>query len=179
MAQRIAILFRVQNAETAMDLLVVRHGQAEPRADGGSDAERRLTEDGRKKLRRSARGLHKLVPELAGLASSPLLRAVETAQILSEVYGGLGIEQTSVLEPDADPKQLGEWLAGQSAATLAIVGHEPLLSQAVSWFLSGLRSSFVELKTGGTCLLRFPDEIGPGRAALLWALPPWPLRKLR
>jgi phosphohistidine phosphatase len=162
-----------------MDLLVIRHGQAEPRADAGGDAARRLTDDGRKKLRRSARGLRKLVPELGALASSPLVRAVETAEIVAEAYGGLAIEQTSALEPDGDPKQLGEWLAGQRAETLAIVGHEPLLSHAVTWFLSGLRSSFVELKTGGSCLLHFPDEIGPGRAVLIWALPPRPLRKLR
>jgi phosphohistidine phosphatase len=162
-----------------MDLLVIRHGQAEPRGEGGSDASRRLTDDGRKKLRRSAKGLRRLVPELDGLISSPLVRAVETAGIVSEAYGGLAVEESPFLEPEREPKELGGWLAERSAGTLAIVGHEPLLSHAVSWFLSGLRTSFLDLKTGGACLLSFPDEIGAGRARLIFAVTPWQLRRMR
>ena len=162
-----------------MDLLIIRHGQAEPRGDGASDAARRLTEDGRKKLRRGAKGLHKLVPEIDALVSSPLVRAVETAAIVAEVYGGLAVEETPFLEPEREPKELADWLAELPAATLAIVGHEPLLSHAASWFLSGLRTSFLELKTGGACLLSFPDEIGAGRARPVFALTPWQLRRMR
>jgi phosphohistidine phosphatase len=162
-----------------MDLLIIRHGQAEPRGDGGSDASRRLTEDGRKKLRRGARGLRKLVPELSGLASSPLVRAVETAAIVADAYGGLAVEETPFLEPEREPKELADWLAGRPAAALAIVGHEPLLSHAATWFLSGLRTSFLELKPGAACLLSFPDEVGAGRARLIFSLTPWQLRRMR
>ena len=162
-----------------MDLLVIRHGQAEPRGEGGSDASRRLTEDGRKKLRRGAKGLRKLVPELDALVSSPLVRAVETAEIVAGAYGGVAIEQTPCLEPEGEPKQLAEWLAARPEATLAIVGHEPLLSHAATWFLSGLRTSFLELRPGSACLLSFSDEIGAGRARLVFALTPWQLRRMR
>lgn len=162
-----------------MDLLIIRHGQAEPRSDDGSDASRRLTEDGRKKLRRGAKGLCKLVPELSALVSSPLLRAVETAAIVAEAYGGIAVEQTPCLEPDGEPKELAEWLAARAAPTIAIVGHEPLLSHAASWFLSGLRNSFLELRPGAACWLSFPDEIGAGRARLVFALTPWQLRRMR
>ena len=162
-----------------MDLLIIRHGQAEPRSDGGSDASRRLTEAGRKKLRRGAKGLRKLVPELDALVSSPLVRAVETAAIVADAYGGLAVEETPCLEPEREPKELADWLAARPSATLAIVGHEPLLSHAASWFLSGLRTSFLELKPGGACLLSFPDEVGAGRARLVFALTPWQLRRMR
>jgi len=162
-----------------MDLLIIRHGQAEPRSEGGSDASRRLTEDGRKKLRRGVKGLHKLVPELDGLVSSPLVRAVETAAIVAEAYGGLTVEETPCLEPEREPKELADGLAARPPATLAIVGHEPLLSHAASWLLAGLRHSFVELKPGGACLLSFPDEIGAGRARLVFAVTPWQLRRMR
>jgi phosphohistidine phosphatase len=162
-----------------MDLLVIRHGQAEPRGEGIGDASRRLTDDGRKKLRRGARGLRKLVPDVELLVTSPLVRAVETAEIVSEAYGELAIEQTPLLEPEREPKELADWLAQRREATLAIVGHEPLLSHAASFLLSGLRTSFLELKTGGACLLSFPDEIGAGRARLVFALTPWQLRRLR
>jgi phosphohistidine phosphatase len=162
-----------------MDLLVIRHGQAEPRGGGASDAARRLTDDGRRKMRRGARGLRNLVPELGALVASPLVRAVETAEILADVYGGAAIEQTPLLEPEREPKELVDWLAGRTEATLAIVGHEPLLSHAASFLLSGLRTSFLELKTGGACLLSFPDEVGAGRARLVFSLTPGQLRRLR
>src|SRR5882724_2462532 len=65
-------------------LLVVRHAIAEDpavfAATGRSDAERPLTEKGRRRMRRVARGLKKLVPAIDGLATSPLVRAVETAE---------------------------------------------------------------------------------------------------
>lgn len=162
-----------------MDLLVIRHGKAEPHGPDGSDASRRLSEDGRKQLRRGARGLRNLVPSLDALVSSPLVRAVETAEIVAEVYAPLAFEQTPVLEPDRDPKELADWLADRREGTLAIVGHEPLLSHAATWFLSGLRRSFIELGTGGALWLHFPAEIAAGRARLVFALTPKQLRKLR
>jgi phosphohistidine phosphatase len=162
-----------------MDLLIIRHGQAEPRSADGTDASRRLTEEGRKKVQRGAKGLRKLLPELNALVSSPLVRAVQTAAILAEAYGGLSIEETDLLEPDREPKELADWLAGRSEETLAIVGHEPLLSHTATWFLSGLRSSLIEFKPGAACLLHFPDEIGVGRARLVFALTPWQLRRMR
>ena len=162
-----------------MDLLIIRHGKAEPHGVDGSDASRRLSEDGRKKLRRGARGLRKLVPALDAIVSSPLVRAVESAEIVAEAYAGLGFDQSPVLEPYREPKELADWLAGRSESVLAIVGHEPLLSLAATWFLSGLRTSFLELGTGGAFLLHFPGEIDAGRARLVFALTPGQLRKLR
>jgi phosphohistidine phosphatase len=161
-----------------MDLLVIRHGKAEPRSADGNDASRPLSEDGRKKLRRGVRGLRKLVPTVDALVSSPLLRAVETAEIVAEAYEPLALEQTPVLEPHRDPKELAEWLADRHEGVLAIVGHEPLLSHAATWFLSGLRTSFIELSTGGVLLLHFPGAIDAGRARLVFAATPKQLRRL-
>ena len=161
-----------------MDLLIIRHGKAEPRGPDGRDASRPLSEEGRKKLRRGVRGLRSLVPALDALVSSPLVRAVQTAEIVAEAWAPIELEQTPVLEPEREPKELADWLADRSESVLAIVGHEPLLSHAATWFLSGLRSSFIELATGGALLLHFPAEIGAGRARLAFALTPKQLRKL-
>ena len=161
-----------------MDLLVIRHGKAEPRGPDGRDESRPLSDEGRKKLRRGVRGLRALVPALDGLVASPLVRAVETAEIVAEAWAPLDFERTPVLEPEREPKELADFLAGRGENVLAIVGHEPLLSHAASWFVSGLRSSFIELGTGGALLLRFPGEIGAGRAQLVFAAPSKLLRKL-
>jgi phosphohistidine phosphatase len=162
-----------------MDLLVIRHGKAEPRGPDGSDESRRLTDEGRKQLRRSVSGLRKLVPSLDALVSSPLVRAIETAEIVAETYEQRGFEQTPVLEPERDPRELAGWLVERQEKLLAIVGHEPLLSHAATWFLSGLRTSFIELGKAGVLLLHFPDEIAAGRARLVFALTAKQLRELR
>jgi phosphohistidine phosphatase len=163
-----------------MQLLILRHGEAEARGSRGDDASRRLSEAGRKKLRRGAKGLLELVPELDALVSSPLLRALETAELVADAYGGVAIEESACLEPEREPKELSDFLASRpSSGTLAIVGHEPHLSHAASWFLGGLRHSFIELEKGGACLLEFPDEIGAGRARLVFLLTARQLRRMR
>ncbi len=57
--------------------------------------------------------------------------------------------------------------------------HEPALSQAVAWFLSGLTQPFLELKKGGVCVLDFPRQVKGGGATLLFALRPGQLRRMR
>ena len=75
-----------------MQVLVVRHAIAEQREEfartGKDDSQRPLTHDGRRKMRRGAVGLRAVVPAIDVLATSPLLRAVQTAEILAAVYNG-------------------------------------------------------------------------------------------
>ncbi|MDE2038957.1 MAG: histidine phosphatase family protein [Elusimicrobia bacterium] len=74
-----------------MELLLMRHGPAGDSrrwlARGRADAERPLTETGRRKTRRAAEGLARLLPRLDLIASSPLLRARQTADALARLHG--------------------------------------------------------------------------------------------
>jgi len=167
-----------------MDLLVIRHGIAEDRdafaASGTDDALRPLTDEGRRKMRQVARGLTTLVPALDLLASSPLVRARQTADLLAKAYSGLPVTEITQLEPDQPPEAFAEWLRGQSRrGAVAAVGHEPLLGCIVSLFLAERAQSFIELKKGGACLVGFPDRVEPGAGVLRWALTPGALRDLR
>lgn len=167
-----------------MNLLVVRHAIAEDPADWArshpDDAGRPLTAEGKKKMRSAARGLTTLVPEIAVLATSPLTRARQTADIVAEAYGGIDPVVVAVLAPGQPVTALSEWLMGQRARdTIAIVGHEPALSRSVSWFLAAAERSFLELKKGAACLLEFESSVGPGTATLRWALTPAQLRDLK
>jgi phosphohistidine phosphatase len=166
-------------------VLVVRHGVAEDKAafaaTGAPDADRPLTGDGRRKFRRAARGLVELVPELGALATSPLVRAVETADLLARRYAKAGREpkttHLSALAPGKSSSLLLGWLAEQPRGQpVAVVGHEPHLGEFVGWALTGLRVSFVEFKKGAACLLEFEDDVRPGKAKLLWSLRPGQLR---
>jgi phosphohistidine phosphatase len=166
-----------------MQLLVIRHAIAEDRerwAHGGSpDAERPLTDDGRRRMRRAAEGLRKVVEKLDFLATSPLVRAVETAEIIAKEYG-TDIETVAQLAPEHAPDDLLPWLRQQpEEAVVAVVGHDPHLGFLVGWLLTGRHESFVELKKGSACLLSFDDPPAPGNATLRWALAPAHLRGLR
>ncbi|QOV91383.1 SixA phosphatase family protein [Humisphaera borealis] len=150
---------------------------------GAPDAERPLTKQGRRRMRLAARGLAALVPDIGVVASSPLLRAVETAELIAKRYakGGVDVEtlRLSALAPGKSGSLLLSWLEDQPRdCAVVLVGHEPHLGHFVSWSLTGLRDSFVELKKGAAVLLEFGDSVRPGRARLIWSLRPGQLRMI-
>lgn len=164
-----------------MQLLVVRHAIAEERERWApkDDKLRPLTEEGRKKMKEVARGLHSLVPRVDVLASSPLTRAMQTAQLLAKVYEKGDPVVVEALVPGKRPPELATWLRTQAVQkTVAIVGHEPGLSAAVSWLAAGTERAFLELGKGGACLLDLGEHIEAGAAMLLWLLRPSQLRAL-
>ena len=163
-----------------MDLLVIRHAIAADPADFADDAERPLTAEGKKKMRQAAKGLRRSVPKIGLLATSPLVRAVETAAIVSAAYDGITATVAPVLAPGHSSAAIAQWLEScRKHDVVAMVGHEPGLSRLVSWFLSGTERSFVELKKGAACLLSFPGAIAAGSGVLVWALAPSQLRELK
>lgn len=167
-----------------MKLLVIRHAVAEDRdafaATGLPDSQRPLTDDGRKKMRGAARGLREVVSRIDVLATSPLVRAQQTAEIIIKAYGG-GLQARTIheLSPERRPDELLGWLRShQLGDTVAVVGHEPHLGFLVGWLLTGRNDSFVDFKKGGAVLLEFDDPPSGGNAVLAWALPPKILRAL-
>jgi phosphohistidine phosphatase len=164
-------------------LLVVRHAIAEDRETYArshkDDAGRPLTPDGRRKMERAARGLTRIVPELDGVAASPFKRAVDTAEIVARAYGELEVEQVAVLAPGVGVDRVIAWLTGRPAqGTIAIVGHEPDLSQLVCTLLGAANGPFLELRKGAACLLEFQGTVAKGAATLDWFLGPKHLRAL-
>jgi phosphohistidine phosphatase len=165
-----------------MNLLVIRHAIAEDREEfaksGRNDRLRPLTDDGRKKMRRNARGLRTLVPEIDLMATSPLARAAQTGAVLDTVYGDLRTVEVEQLAPEATPEDFAAWLRGRKGETVAVVGHEPSLSRIVSWLLAGSDRPLVELRKGGACLLALNGKPAAATATLVWALTPAQLRRL-
>jgi phosphohistidine phosphatase len=130
-------------------------------------------------MKQVALGLSRLVQEIDLLASSPLVRARQTADILADAYGGIAIATVPALSPGQPPSALAQWLESEAARdVIAIVGHEPSLSTAVSWLLAGGDRVFLELKKGGACLLDLPQRVGAACATLAWLMAPRHLRAL-
>jgi phosphohistidine phosphatase len=168
-----------------MKLLVIRHAVAQDKSrfakTGSDDGARPLTERGRRRMRAGARGLHRLAPKLDLLATSPLTRAAQTTEIVAAAYPGPAPKTVTVpqLAPRASVQSVLKWLQTlKKESTVAIVGHEPQLGVLVSWLLTGLQESFVEMKKGGACLLELTEEVRPARARLRWLLSPAQLRRL-
>jgi phosphohistidine phosphatase len=164
-----------------MQLLIVRHGIAEDRdawAPHDDDA-RPLTADGKKKMKEAAKGLQALVPKVDLVASSPLVRAMQTAVILTKVYGTAEPVQVDALVPGQHPPAFAAWLRTQlTRKAVAVVGHEPTLGTIISWLTAGIERSFVELGKGGACLLQLGERIDAGEAMVEWVLRPSHLRAL-
>jgi phosphohistidine phosphatase len=166
-----------------MQLLVIRHAIAEDRevfaSSGHDDSERPLTDAGRKKMERVAAGLQTIVPAIDVLSSSPYTRAMQTAQVVAEAYGIAKIETAGALVPDAEVRRFLPWIERRrQAKVVAVVGHEPHLSELVTWLLSGLAESRVALKKGGACLIEFEGQPGAGVGVLQWLMTAGQLRDL-
>ena len=166
-----------------MRLLVVRHAIAEDREAFArthhDDSTRPLTPEGRRKMERAALGLKELLPELDLLAASTYKRAIETAEIVAQAYDGLTVERVTELAPGTGADRAVAWLMGRQArGTVAIVGHEPDLSQLVCTLLAGANRPFLELRKGAACLLEFAGPVAKGAATLDWFLGPKHLRRL-
>ena len=162
-------------------VLVIRHAEAEEIHDaavaGRNDAQRRLTDEGRRQMKKGVHGLHKILDTLDFVLSSPLVRAVQTADILAGEFPDAERAEHARLSPGFDPGKLLKWVA-QQPGHVALVGHEPDLSQWVGYVTTGLPRSLVAMKKGSVCRLDMPDTALAGEARIAWHLTLKQLAKL-
>lgn len=124
-----------------IEVLLVRHGEAVDDAPGLGDAGRWLTPAGRETTRRVARLLAKdRAQRPAEIWTSPLVRAVQTAEILAErVKRGVEVTVRRELTPGEDEEAVLAILARyEGKGPIALVGHEPQLSAIAVSLLPGV-----------------------------------------
>ena len=166
-----------------MRLLLVRHAIAEDHEEfaqtGQDDGLRPLTREGRFKMRRAANGMKRLVSTIDLLATSPLVRATQTTEIIAKAYRLTEVEVTPTLDYSAKLKDFLKWLKShKDVETVACVGHEPHLGTLASWLLTGEERSFMTLKRGSACLLLFDGIPAAGGAILMSLVQPAELRRM-
>lgn len=158
-----------------MQLYVIRHAIAEDAAPGQDDASRDLTETGERKFRAVVKGLRSLGWTFDRVLTSPWLRAKRTAKLLEPVSEEAPIE--TELLTDSPGRELLALLAEKAAPSLAVVGHEPWLSELVQWLvLADPHRDALGLKKGGVAWLE--GEPVPGAMKLRALIPPKLLREL-
>ncbi len=115
----------------------IRHAQAIERSADLLDEQRNLTCRGRKRFRQVAACLKKMAIDPDFIISSPLIRAVQTAEILAETIRFNGeLQIFPGLADGPDMATLGNLLRTRSSASeIVIVGHEPELGEVVRTLL--------------------------------------------
>ena len=150
-----------------MYLYLIRHGIAadpDPLVPNSiaSDEIRTLTKIGRKKITQVAAKLQKLELSFDLIMTSPLVRAHQTAEILIDHQISHKLQTSQDLKPSG---KLPAWLTAWDARAmdrdinrLALVGHEPNLSEWAELFVFGKVCHKLILKKGGVIGLKFPDH---------------------
>ena len=159
-----------------MNLYIVRHAIAVERGSPGyeDDSARPLTDSGRKKMKKIAKGLERLGVELDVILTSPYVRARDTAKILAERYDMMDKIYFSehLIPPGNFEALVFEIHERYDLANIALVGHEPMLSSLVSWLTTGNTDVRMTMKKGGVAYLTSNTLYEDGRATLEWLLTP-------
>ncbi len=153
-----------------MRIYILRHGIAEDAPAGGSDANRALTQEGKQKLRAVLERARRAGVRPAVILTSPLKRALETAEIAASILEVSGdLVRTNALAPNSSPERVWKEIRAQKAEEILLAGHEPLLSTLVA-FLLGCDPLMVRMKKGAlVCVDADADGTQP-HGVLNWML---------
>jgi len=133
-----------------------------------------------RRARKAAAGLKKFAQRPDRLLTSPLVRARQTARILTEVAGWPVAEETPQLSPGKPVLAIIELLSSRRSKLTAVVGHQPDLGYLLGACLLGSGGALpIEMKKNAVACVSFAGRPRAGHAALAWLATPKMLRALR
>jgi phosphohistidine phosphatase len=161
------------NPEDIMILYIMRHAEAVEQSESLQDEWRYLTEKGRSAAHKVSSGVVRLGPKPRLTITSPLTRAVQTAEIAAEKACRRNVVVAHpLLMPGADIGKLVTYLKGcGDAKRVMLVGHEPQLGSLVATLL-GRQDVAIELAKSACVALDFDPGKSDKPAAFLWYLAP-------
>jgi phosphohistidine phosphatase len=140
-----------------MKLVFVRHGIAEGHflENQDRDFERTLLPEGIKKLHKVFKIFKGSMASIDVIFSSPLARAIQTAEIFWEYYQDADLEMMADLDVLDDPRHLVEYISFlPNDGCYAFIGHDPHLTRVIASILSlHPEHDFMTMKKGGICVL--------------------------
>ena len=139
-----------------MDLILWRHAEAEEASEEeGGDLDRALTGRGEKQAARVAAWLDRLLPDAARVLCSPARRCEQTALALDRKY-----KIRPELAPDCTPGlllEIAQWPIAKQP--VVVVGHQPVLGQAIAQLL-GLGHDSCPVRKGAVWWIRTRERDG-------------------
>jgi phosphohistidine phosphatase len=158
-----------------IELFLIRHARAVEQA--ANDWERPLMAEGRTEARAVGAVLAQEGVRLDTIATSPLVRAVETATLVAvEVGYAGGLTVDHGLTPDGSTGAILALCAQLPGERVALVGHEPSMGQLLSDLLGRPGMSMVK---GGIARLAIDGAPAHGGARLVWSISPRQLKPAR
>lgn len=158
------------------EIYFIRHGIAEEAEKYTQDADRPLTEAGKRKTRKVATRLSELNLSFDLILTSPLLRARQTADILFAAGLSSHVEESPELAFDGDIQIWLSWLERwrqKGGSQLALVGHQPNLGDWAETLIWGRPQGKLVVKKAGAIGIQLPETDSPvGRSQLFWLTPP-------
>lgn len=160
-----------------MKLYLLRHGQAVEAAEvGGSDEARMLTAEGRERTVRAAEAMRRLRVGPGVILTSPLPRALETAELTAgQLEGRPEVRQDKRLRPGATPADcIGAMRDAGGRSDLMLVGHNPDLEQLLGWLIAPDGRARLTMRKGGLAVvevfggLESLSRPGAGNLLALW-----------
>lgn len=159
-----------------MELYLIRHGIAAEPENYTSDAERPLTDEGKRKTKKVAQRLSDLGLHFDLILTSPLVRARQTADILKSIGLSSQLEESTELAFGGSIQNWLNWLEKwrqNGGSCLALVGHEPNLSNWAEILIWGEARGRLVMKKAGVIGLQLPEIDSPlGSSLLFWLTPP-------
>ena len=161
------------------ELYLVRHAIAAERgSEWPDDNKRPLTVEGIARFKVAVKGLRSLGMAVDVVITSPLVRARQTADLLSDGLPGRPTVRT--IERLAPGHAPGEVLAQLARATrrrrIAVVGHEPGLGELAAHLIGAARP--LPFRKGSVCRIDVQSLAGDRAGSLIWFLPPKALRRI-
>ena len=164
-----------------IELVVVRHAIAFERdaKRWPDDRLRPLSPEGKHRFRQAASGLARWLPKVDLLLTSPLVRARQTAHILTDVSAWPKAAERQELDPVTDPATTLSSLRQPRVERLAIVGHEPHLSSLIALCVAEPSARLqLSLKKGSVVIVAFESTVRAGAGQLVAVVPPRLLRSM-
>jgi len=132
------------------------------------DRLRPLTPDGEKRFRKVAKKLARRGIAPLVIATSPLVRCVQTAEILARFLpGNPPVSQVDALAPESDLDAMIAWSAHHAAQDIAWVGHSPDVDHMAAALLNAEGES-IRFAKGAASAIEFAEQVAPRQGTLQW-----------
>jgi phosphohistidine phosphatase len=159
-----------------MKLYLVRHATATERVGGAirTDADRPLIDEGRKEAQIVAQAIRKMGVKGDAFVTSPLVRARQTAEIFSEVFGGKDkLHFAEALAPGGSVGELYKELKGiKRADEIFLFGHMPDMTNLAATLLWCGDDFDMPFKKAGVCRIDIYDLPPTSPGTLKWFMTP-------
>ncbi|MDO8550632.1 MAG: phosphohistidine phosphatase SixA [Ignavibacteria bacterium] len=154
-----------------MNIYLIRHGNAESISTAKSDFDRKLTLKGKESLRKAAEGWKEIIKSFDIIASSPLTRAMQTAEIIAAVFNYKEkIITDKRITSGCKPEDLIDFVRSFDEDDIAVVGHEPDMSRNLSALVSS-SGMYAEFKKGCIAKINFEGKVRASGGTLEFLIP--------